>query len=249
MESSERREQQGSLAVFTVLILIIQVLGLTAVILVAVWMGSFRGGFAWQSDPAHEFNYHPVFMVTGMIFLYADAILTYRVFRNVKKTYLKAIHGIIQAVVLILSGVGLKAVFDSHNLNHPPIPNLYSLHSWLGIVTVILFGLQWMSGLISFVFPMLSMGARQMYMPHHIFWGLAILCLAGASALTGITEKALFTDFYSPFKYSGFATETYIINFLGLTIACLVALVVYVVTRPEYKRQPSPEEEHIQLMQ
>ncbi|XP_022304568.2 putative transmembrane ascorbate-dependent reductase CYB561 homolog [Crassostrea virginica] len=248
MENNERREQQGSLAFFTVLILIIQVLGLTAVILVAVWMGSYRGGFAWQSDPAHEFNYHPVFMVTGMIFLYSDAILTYRVFRNVKKTYLKAIHGIIQGVVLIFTGVGLKAVFDSHNLHSPPIPNLYSLHSWIGLITVILFGLQWLSGLISFVAPQLSMRARQTYMPHHVFWGLAILCLAAASAVTGMTEKALFTDFYSSFKYSSFGMETYIINFLGVTIVSLVALVVYVVSRPEYKRQPSPEEEHIQLV-
>lgn len=249
MENSDRREQQGSLAFFTVLILVIQVLGLTAVILVAVWMGSFRGGFAWQSDPAHEFNYHPVFMVTGMIFLYSDAILTYRVFRNAKKTYLKAIHGIIQGVVLIFAGVGLKAAFDSHNLKNPPIPNLYSLHSWIGLITVILFALQWLSGLISFVAPKLSMGAKQTYMPHHVFWGLAILCLAGASALTGITEKALFTDFFAHIKYSSFVTETYIINFLGLTILTLVVLVVYVVTRPEYKRQPSAEEEHIQLVQ
>ncbi|XP_062592405.1 transmembrane ascorbate-dependent reductase CYB561-like [Saccostrea cucullata] len=249
MENSERQNQSGSLAFFTVLILVVQVLGLTAVILVAVWMGSFRGGFAWQSDPKHEFNYHPVFMVTGMIFLYSDAILTYRVFRNVKKTYLKAVHGIVQALVLIFTGVGLKAVFDSHNLPKPPIPNLYSLHSWLGIITVVLFGLQWVCGLISFVFPLLSVGGRQTYMPHHVFWGLAILCLAGASAVTGITEKALFTDFYAHFKYSAFPTETYIINFLGLTIVSLIGLVVYVVTRPEYKRQPSPEEEHIQLVQ
>ena len=54
--------------------------------------------------------------------------------------------------------------------------------------------------------------------------------------------------FYFFSKYSSFGTETYIINFLGVTIVSLVALVVYVVSRPEYKRQPSPEEEHIQLV-
>lgn len=67
-------------------------------------------------------------------------------FRNAKKTYLKAIHGIIQGVVLIFAGVGLKAAFDSHNLKNPPIPNLYSLHSWIGLITVILFALQVSAG-------------------------------------------------------------------------------------------------------
>lgn len=64
-----------------------------------------------------------------------------------KKIYIKILHGLIHVGALIFSAIGLKAVFDSHNLNIKdgklsPIPNMYSLHSWMGIITVVLFGLQ-----------------------------------------------------------------------------------------------------------
>jgi hypothetical protein len=36
------------------------------------------------------------------------------------------------------------------------------------------------------------MGLKKQYMPKHIFWGIAILTMAGATSLMGITEKALF---------------------------------------------------------
>lgn len=93
------------------------------------------------------------------------AILVYRLFRNTQKIIVKIIHAVLLALALICASVGLKAVFDSHNLSKPPDVNLYSLHSWIGLSTVILFGLQWVTGFIFFLFPKLNEDYRRRYMP------------------------------------------------------------------------------------
>lgn len=46
--------------------------GAVTVILVTVWAGHYRGGFTWRSNPDIQFNWHPVLMTLGMIFLYAN---------------------------------------------------------------------------------------------------------------------------------------------------------------------------------
>ena len=43
-----------------------------AVLLVAIWMGSYDGGFGWAESPEQQFHYHPMFMVIGLIFLYGE---------------------------------------------------------------------------------------------------------------------------------------------------------------------------------
>ncbi|XP_022603714.1 uncharacterized protein LOC111223737 isoform X1 [Seriola dumerili] len=79
-----------------------QVLGLASVVLTGVWMGHYRGGFAWNGS-AQEFNLHPLCMVLGLVFLHGDAILVYRVFRNEAKRNVKLLHGIIHLLALIIS--------------------------------------------------------------------------------------------------------------------------------------------------
>ena len=55
----------------------------------------------------------------------------------------KALHAALQLVALILIIGALVAAFNSHELKLPsPIPNLYSPHSWLGLLVVILVALQ-----------------------------------------------------------------------------------------------------------
>ena len=50
-------------------------------------------------------------------------------------------------------------------------------------------------------------------------------------------------------SYKDFVSETFLINTIGLVLIALGATVVYIVTNPNFARQPLPEEEHIQLSQ
>ena len=67
-------------------------------------------------------------------------MIVYRVFRHENKFFVKLVHFGLQLVAFGIAVWGLKAVFDNHNHNN--IANLYSLHSWCGLATVILFACQ-----------------------------------------------------------------------------------------------------------
>ena len=68
------------------------------------------------------------------------AMMAFRVFRNDNKSNVKLLHMTIQAAAFAFGVLGLKAVFDFHN--HNDIPNMYSLHSWIGITAFVLFACQ-----------------------------------------------------------------------------------------------------------
>lgn len=116
---------------------------------VAFWASlDAEGGYAWNADPEKQFHYHPTFMTMGLIFLFGEAAIVYRVFRHEKKRFTKLLHIVIHSAALVFMIVSLKAVFDSHDYHRAPdgtlapIPNLYSLHSWIGILTVVGYVLQ-----------------------------------------------------------------------------------------------------------
>ena len=51
---------------------------------------------------------------------------------------------------------------------------------------------QWVFGLSCYLLPGLPVSLKKFYMPHHVFWGLALFGLAAATSLMGIVERTIF---------------------------------------------------------
>merc|ERR1712241_1151901 len=189
---------------FQVAYLSVALIGLTMVITTIAWVGHFKGGVSFtQTEKGIDFNWHPILMTISLIFLYGNGALIYRVIppRNEShKLKLKLGHAGTMLLAFILMVIGLQAAFDSHNLaldknNKPsPKPNMYTLHSWVGLLAAILFGCQWTLGFLAFLFPKFSGDIRALLLPFHQYFGSSILVLAAAAALMGHLEKAIWSN-------------------------------------------------------
>ncbi|XP_068253906.1 lysosomal membrane ascorbate-dependent ferrireductase CYB561A3 [Nyctibius grandis] len=210
-------------------------LGFVCVAFVSAWCQHWRGGFALDGS-AQTFNWHPVLMVTGMVVLYGAAALVYRLppaWRGPKLPW-KVLHGALALAAFGLAVLGLAAVFRFHNAHGTP--NMYSLHSWLGLATVLLFSCQWLAGFSAFLLPWAPAWLRALYKPVHVFFGSTILMLSVASCVSGINEKLFFSLKNGTTEYKRLPAEAVFANVLGLLILLFGVLVVGALARPSWKR-------------
>ncbi|XP_077177250.1 lysosomal membrane ascorbate-dependent ferrireductase CYB561A3 [Paroedura picta] len=210
-------------------------LGILCVGLTGFWGRHWLGGFAWDGS-SEMFNWHPVLMVTGMLVLYGSAALVYRVPLSWEGSKLpwKLLHAALTLAAFILVVLGLVAVFEFHNQNK--IPNMYSLHSWLGLTAVLLFSCQWFMGFASFLLPWAPIWLRALYKPIHVFFGSAILSLVMAACVSGINEKLFFRLKNSTTPYSKLPAEAYFANILGMLILIYGLLVLWALSKSSWKR-------------
>ena len=75
IRESPSQIQSHSLEGFIPLLTLTEGCGALLMILMAVWTGYYRQGFSWRSNPKLEFNWHPLLMTIGLVFLYANGTI------------------------------------------------------------------------------------------------------------------------------------------------------------------------------
>ncbi|XP_064019152.1 plasma membrane ascorbate-dependent reductase CYBRD1 isoform X2 [Pogoniulus pusillus] len=220
---------------FLALLVSALLVGFISVVFSLVWVFQYRGGLSWDGS-AQEFNWHPILIITGFVFIQGIAIIVYRLPWTWKcsKLLMKFIHAGLNTIAMILAIVSVVSAFDFHNAGN--IPNMYSLHSWIGLAAIIGYAIQLFSGLAVFLLPFAPMPIRAALMPIHVFSGLTIFATVIATALMGITEKLLFS-LQNP-SYSSSPPEAIFVNCLGLLLVIFGALILWMASRPHWKRPP-----------
>ncbi|XP_039145265.1 probable ascorbate-specific transmembrane electron transporter 1 [Dioscorea cayenensis subsp. rotundata] len=193
----------------TAAIIFAQLFGIAAITLMLVWLLHFREGVALSSTvEIRLLNIHHLLMFLGLVYSGGQAIIAFKAIPATRRVQ-KFFHGLLHLVAIALGALGLYAVFKfNRDLG---IPDLKSLHSWLGIATISLYSLQLVVGLMIFMFPGASFTTRGSYLPWHAFFGLIIFMMAICTAETGLMERFAILRLYQ-------VKEGLIVNFTGLAI-------------------------------
>ncbi|EOA12587.1 hypothetical protein CARUB_v10027027mg [Capsella rubella] len=200
-------------------------LALVLSVMVLYWSISYRGGFAWESTNKRLiFNLHPPLMLIGLVILGGEAIISHK-WLQLEKPVKKKIHLVLHAIALILGIWGICAAFKNHNESN--IPNLYSLHSWIGIGVIVIYVLQWLYSFIVFFYPRGSTPLRSNLLPWHVFLGLFVYVLAVGNTALGFLEKLTFMETSGLDK---FGSEAFLINFMAIITILFGTFVILIVS-------------------
>uniref|UniRef100_A0A3Q3FWI5 Plasma membrane ascorbate-dependent reductase CYBRD1 n=2 Tax=Labrus bergylta TaxID=56723 RepID=A0A3Q3FWI5_9LABR len=207
--------------------------GIVSIIFVLRWVLHYREGLAWDGGLG-EFNWHPVLQISGFIFLNGAAIIVFRLpwTWRCSKLIMKFIHAGLNLAAFICATISFVAVFDFHNAAQ--IPNMYSLHSWLGLAALVLFCLQIVLSVIIYLMPFSPASWRAAFMPLHVFFGRSLFGSVIAVALMGITEKLIF-GLSNP-KYKDSPPEAVFVNVMGVLLVAYGVAILWISTRTSWKR-------------
>ncbi|KAL7132551.1 hypothetical protein ABFS83_12G082000 [Erythranthe nasuta] len=203
-------------------------------ILVLIWALHFKTSFISQEEDDLIFAVlHPLLMVIGFIVVSGEAILVHKWLpgsRNLKKL----VHLCLQGLAL---GCGIFGIWTKFHGQNGVVANFYSLHSWMGLICVTMFGAQWVFGFVSFWHKVEVRTTRLKVLPWHIFLGLYTYGLAIVTAETGLLEKLTFLQ--TEGNVLKRCPESAVVNGLGLFLVVLSSAVIVAAISPKQRTSNS----------
>ncbi|KAI7690427.1 Cytochrome b reductase 1 [Sarcoptes scabiei] len=220
---------------FWICLVLVEILALVLFVLCFCWMLQL-GGFGFDSHTI--FNFHPLCMTLGMIICNANGILIYRSTKNWPYRRQKTFHLVLQTFSIVISWIGFISVYVFHSDNQ--ITHFYSLHSWLGLTALIGVTISLVTSMLTFYYPKASAVYCRLALPFHVFGGITNIALSAGICVIGITEKAIFTleknaDIEE--RYSSLPSTAILLNMFGIVLVIFTILVVWMVTKPEFKNK------------
>ncbi|KAL3510867.1 hypothetical protein ACH5RR_030268 [Cinchona calisaya] len=200
-------------------------------LLLVIWALYFQTSFIPQSSSQEDLIYavlHPLLMVIGFILVSGEAILVHRWLPG-SRSLKKSVHLCLQGLAL---GCGIFGIWTKFHSQDGIVANFYSLHSWMGITCISLFGAQWLLGFLNFWHRREARTTRVRVLPWHVFLGLYTYALAVVTAETGLLEKLTLQTKGDVLKRS---TESMVVNGLGLGLALLSGSVILAAVSPKHK--------------
>ncbi|MED6120898.1 hypothetical protein PIB30_025222 [Stylosanthes scabra] len=206
--------------------ILVHLLFIAITTLVLVWLLHFREGVAFNSsNKAKIFNLHPLLMTIGFVLVSGEAIMVYKSVPGKQQRSLKVVHLLLHLIALATGILGIVTIFKFKK--ESSLPNMYTLHSWLGISAICSFGLQYILGFFTFFFPGAEMYTRASVLPWHRFIGMVIFLLAVGTAQLGLVE---YFGFLGLFR----SQEALIVNFTGLLLFLFAVFVALSRVLPAY---------------
>ncbi|KAL4569304.1 hypothetical protein LXL04_024940 [Taraxacum kok-saghyz] len=212
------------------LLLLARISASLVAILLLTWALYFTTSFLPHTLSQRDLIYsvlHPLLMVIGFILISGEAILVHRWLPGSRKRK-KRVHLWLQGVALASAIFGIWTKFQGRE---GVVANFYSLHSWMGLLCVSLFGAQWLMGFVNFWHRGEVRMTRIHVLPWHVFLGLYTYGLAVVTAETGLLEKLTFLQTNG--LVSKHCTESMIVNGLGLGLATLCGVVILTAVSPK----------------
>ncbi|CAA7059619.1 unnamed protein product [Microthlaspi erraticum] len=174
---------------------------------------------------------HPVLTLIGLVILGGEAIISYKTF-PLEQRVKKLIHLVLHAIAIILGIWGIVAAFKHHNEKH--VPNLYTIHSWIGIGVMSSMA----SSFIVYFYPRGSTSLRSEFLPWHVLLGIFVYVLAVGTSVLGFLEKLTFLEKSGLDK---FGPEAFLVNFMAIITVIFGTLVLLIVSS---KPPPSSDEDN-----